>query len=305
MRVAIIGQQAFGKATLEAFLARGDTVVAVFCAPDKGRPDPLRLAGEAAGVPVFQFPKLTAPEALDSLRAAQADVGVMAFVTQFVSQEFCNIPRHGTIQFHPSLLPLHRGASSLGWSIILGRSETGFSIFRPADGWDEGPVILRRTVPIGPDDTLGQLYFDKVFPLGVAGLTEAADLVLSGQAQAMVQDEAAATYEGILGDAESRVHWASHVDITYNLIRGCDPSPGAWTTHGATRVVLHDCEKRLARTYGAVKGKKPGQVLSADEGGLVIHGQGGFIVAKRVKMGDGKKLQAAECGLAPGVILGG
>ena len=173
MRVAIIGQQDFGKATLEAFLRRGDTVSAVFCAPEKGRPDPLRLAGEAAGIPTHQFPKLTDPEALEALKVADADLGVMAYVTQFVPQDFCNIPRNGTIQFHPSLLPLHRGASSMSWSIICGRSETGLSIFRPTDGLDEGPVILQRTVRIEPEDTLGSLYFGKVFPIGVAALLEA------------------------------------------------------------------------------------------------------------------------------------
>src|SRR5690349_14434979 len=108
MRIAIIGQQDFGKATLEAFLSRGDTVSAVFCAPEKGRPDPLRVAAEERGVPVHQFPRLTDPAALEALRAAKADVGVMAYVTQFVPQDLCNIPTFGTIQFHPSLLPLHR-----------------------------------------------------------------------------------------------------------------------------------------------------------------------------------------------------
>src|SRR3954451_22615980 len=110
LRVALIGQQAFGKATLDAFLARGDTVAAVFCAPEKGRPDPLRVAAEAAGVPVQQLPSLTGSDAVEAMRAARADLGVMAFVTQFVSQEFCAVPKFGTIQFHPSLLPLHRGA---------------------------------------------------------------------------------------------------------------------------------------------------------------------------------------------------
>ena len=226
MRVAIIGQQDFGKATLEAFLARGDGVAAVFCAPEKGRPDPLRLAGEAAGIPTHQFPKLTDPEAQEALRAARADIGIMAYVTQFVPQDFCSIPKFGTIQFHPSLLPLHRGASSMSWSIILGRKETGFSIFRPNDGLDEGPVILTRAVPIEPDDTLGSLYFGKIFPMGVAGLIEVADLVAAGKAPAIAQNEANAGYEGIIRDAESRINWATHVDQTYNLIRGCNP--GSW-----------------------------------------------------------------------------
>jgi methionyl-tRNA formyltransferase len=180
MRIAIIGQQDFGKAALEAFLNRGDEVAAVFCAPEKGRPDPLRLEAETRGVTVHQFPKLTDPAAQEALKAAQVQIGVMAYVTQFVPQDFCNIPQFGTIQFHPSLLPLHRGASSMSWSIILGRKETGFSIFRPTDGLDEGPVVLTRSVPIEDEDTLGSLYFGKIFPMGVAGLVEVADLVVAG-----------------------------------------------------------------------------------------------------------------------------
>lgn len=304
MRIALIGQQAFGKATLEAFLARGDTVAAVFCAPETGRPDPLRLASEAAGVPTFQFPKLTDTDALDALRAAQVDVGVMAYVTQFVSQAFCATPKFGTIQFHPSLLPLHRGASSLGWSVILGRTQTGFSIFRPNDGWDEGPVLMSRAVPIDADDTLGSLYFGKIFPMGVAGLVEAADLVVDGNAPEAAQDHAAATYEGNIGKGESRVNWANHVDITYNLIRGCDPSPGAWTSHEGSRLFLYDCQKKPARAFSEVKGLKVGQVVAVGDGNVTVYGQGGFIVARRVRFEGAPKIPADEAGLAVGTLLG-
>src|SRR5215470_11600626 len=215
MRIAIIGQQDFGKATLDAFLNRGDTVAAVFCAPEQGRPDPLRVAAEERGIPVHQFPKLTDPAALEAMRAAKVDVGVMAYVTQFVPQDFCNIPKFGTIQFHPSLLPLHRGASSMSWSIILGRTETGFSIFRPTDGLDEGPVIKTYTVPIETEDTLGTLYFGKIFPMGVAGLIECAEKVVAGTGPAIAQYEPNAGYEGIIRDPESHINWAQHVDITY------------------------------------------------------------------------------------------
>jgi methionyl-tRNA formyltransferase len=303
MRVAIIGQQDFGKATLEAFLARGDTVVAVFCAPEKGRPDPLRVAGEAAGIPTHQFAKLTDPDAQDALRAADADLGIMAYVTQFVPQDFCTIPKFGTIQFHPSLLPLHRGASSMSWSIILGRKETGFSIFRPTDGLDEGPVLLTRAVPIEADDTLGTLYFGKIFPMGVAGLIEVADQVVRGTAPAIAQYEADAGYEGIIREAESQIHWASHVDQTYNLIRGCNPAPGAWTTHDGKKLYLFDCSKRIARTFSEVKGRKIGQVVATSPK-LVIHGQGGFIEVQRLRWEDGKKIAASDARLADGVILG-
>lgn len=305
MRLAIVGQQDFGKAALEAFVKRGDDVAAVFCAPEKGRPDPLRLAAEAAGIKTYQFPKLTDPEAQAALKEANVDIGVMAYVTQFVPQDFVNIPKHGMIQFHPSLLPLHRGASSMSWSIICGRTETGFSIFRPNDGLDEGPVIKLYPVAIEPDDTLGTLYFNKIFPAGVAGLMECADLVLAGKATESVQDETNAGYEGIIRDAESRINWANHVDFTYNLIRGCNPAPGAWTTFEGKKYFIYECSKKIAGTFGEVRGKKIGQIVAQNGTNLVIHGQGGFIEVQRIRPDGGKKSAASESGLEVGAILGG
>ncbi len=304
MRLAIIGQQDFGKAAMEAFIKRGDDVAAVFCAPEKGRPDPLRLAAEAAGVKVYQFPKLTDPEAQTALKEAKVDIGVMAYVTQFVPQEFCNIPKNGTIQFHPSLLPLHRGASSMSWSIICGRTETGFSIFRPNDGLDEGPVIKMYPVPIEPEDTMGMLYFGKIFPMGVAGLVECADLVVAGKAPAIAQYEPNAGYEGIIRDAESRINWANHVDITFNLIRGCNPAPGAWTMQDGKKVFIFESSKRIARTFSEVKGKKIGEIVAQNGTSLTVHGQGGFIEVHRVRLDGGRKVAASESGLTVGMILG-
>jgi methionyl-tRNA formyltransferase len=305
MRIAIIGQQDFGKATMEAFLARGDEVTAVFCAPEKGRPDPLRVGAEERGLNVYQLAKLTDPAALDAMRAANADIGVMAYVTQFAPQEFVSIPKFGTIQFHPSLLPLHRGASSMSWAIICGRTDTGFSIFRPTDGLDEGPVILSRTVRIEPEDTLGSLYFGKIFPMGVAALVAVAEQVVAGKAPALAQYEPNAGYEGIVRDPESRITWATHIDITYNLIRGCDPAPGAWTSMGEHKVFLFDAHKRIARTFSEVRGKKSGEVGALGDNGLVVHGQGGFIEARRVRIDGGRTVAAADAGIAVGTILGG
>jgi methionyl-tRNA formyltransferase len=304
MRVAIIGQQDFGKATMEAFLNRGDEVAAVFCAPEKGRPDPLRVAAQERGITTHQLPKLTDPAALDAMKAANAQVGVMAFVTQFVPQTLCEIPKFGTIQFHPSLLPLHRGASSMSWSIILGRKETGFSIFRPTDGLDEGPVILTRSVPIEDEDTLGTLYFNKIFPAGVQGLLDAADAVVAGEATQQTQNETNAGYEGIIRDSESHINWAYHVDVTYNLIRGCNPAPGAWTTLDGKKLFLFESTKRIARTFSEVKGKKIGQVVAQNGSSLLIHGQGGFIEVHRVRWDGGRKVTAAEAELPIGAILG-
>jgi methionyl-tRNA formyltransferase len=238
------------------------------------------------------------------MKQANVQLGVMAFVTQFVPQSLCEIPKFGTIQFHPSLLPLHRGASSISWSIILGRKETGFSIFRPTDGLDEGPVILMRSVPIEDTDTLGTVYFDKIFPAGVQGLLDAADQVVAGEATEQTQDETNAGYEGIIRDAESHINWATHVDITYNLIRGCNPAPGAWTTLDGKKLFLFECTKRIARTFSEVKGKKIGQVVAQNGSSLVIHGQGGFIEVHRVRWDGGRKIAAGDAELPVGSVLG-
>jgi methionyl-tRNA formyltransferase len=312
MRIAIIGQRDFGKAVLDAFLDRGDTVAGVFSAPEKPgtAADPLRLAADERRIPVYQFESLKTEEARRTLRTLETDLGLMAYVLQFVPQDFATIPRHGTIQFHPSLLPRYRGPSSINWPIIRGDTRTGLTIFRPTDGLDEGPIILQKETPIGPDDTLGSVYFDRLFPMGVAALQEAADMV-AGRGAAVVgrvQDESQATYEGWCRDAEARINWHNHLDLIYNLIRGCDPAPAAWTTFKGKKLQLHAARKHPARTFAEVKGAI-GAVTAVGEQSLFVTAQGGQIEIFKLRYDGGKKLPApqvcAEAGLSLGAILGG
>ena len=309
MKIAIVGQQDFGKAVLEAFLARGDAVAGVFCAPEKpgARPDALKTAALEKGVTVFQFPSLKNPDAHAAMRDLNADLGIMAFVLQFAPQDFVRIPRFGTIQYHPSLLPKFRGPSSINWPIIRGEMKTGLSIFRPTDGLDEGPVILQKETQISPDDTLGTVYFDRLFPMGVAAMLEAADLVAAGRQRELVQDESLATYEGWCREAEARIHWASHVDFIYNLIRGCNPAPGAWTTLAGQKLQIFDACKHPVRTFGAVRGKI-GEVVDAGASSFSVTAQGGRIEVFKAKLADGKKLPAGEfvasAGIKAGTVFG-
>ncbi len=309
MRIAIIGQQDFGKAVLEAFLSRGDTVAGVFCAPEKpgARPDPLRTAADLASLPVYQFPSLKTGEARQSLASLDVDLGVMAYVLQFVPQDFVNIPRHGTIQYHPSLLPRYRGPSSINWPIIRGDTRTGLTIFRPTDGLDEGPIVLQREVAIEPDDTLGSVYFDRLFPMGVTALLEAADRVVGGRYEEISQDESQATYEGWCRADEARINWHNHVDVVYNLIRGCNPAPAAWTMFKGQKLQLFDARKRPFHRFAEVHGGI-GSVTQVTSESVFITAQGGQIEVFKARYGEGKKIPApqlcAEIGLAPGVVLG-
>ncbi len=309
MKIAIIGQQDFGKAVLEAFLARGDTVGAVFCAPEKegAKPDPLRTAAQEKGLKVLQLPNLKGPEALQAMRDCNADIGIMAYVLQFAPQEFVNIPKHGTIQYHPSLLPKYRGPSSINWPISLGEKKTGLTIFRPNDGLDEGPVVLQKETEIGENDTIGTVYFDRLFPMGVKAMLEAADLVVAGKHKEVVQDESQATYEGWFRANESKINFHGHVSRVHDLIRAADPAPGAWTTLNGKKVQLFGSKKHLVRTFGAVKGKV-GEITEITDASMRITCQGGQIEVAKVKGEETKKISPAEwakgAGVAVGTILG-
>ncbi len=305
MKIAIVGQQDFGKAVLEAFLARGDEVAGVFCAPEKAgaKADVLKTAAQEKGVKVFQLASLKGDEAKAAMKGLDAQIGVMAFVLQFAPRDFVCIPKRGTIQYHPSLLPKYRGPSSINWPITRGDAKTGLTIFRPTDGLDEGPVILQKETRIGPDDTLGTVYFDRLFPMGVQAMVEAADLVVSGKHRELVQDESQATYEGWFRDAEARINWANHVDVVYNLIRGCNPAPGAWTSLDGAKLQIFDCKKLPVRSFGAVKGKV-GEIVECGPASFQVTAQGGRIEVLRAKLGDGKKLAAGDL-LGAGSIKAG
>jgi len=303
MRIVVHGQQAFGKAVLEALLDRGEEVGAVYVAPDKGsRPDPLKAAALERGLPVHQPASYKKAEVWDEFRALRPDLCVMAFVTLIVPEEFLDIPTHGTIQYHPSLLPKHRGPSSINWPLIQGETRTGLSIFWPDNGLDTGPNLLQKEVDIGPDETLGSLYFDKLFPMGVEATVEAVDLVRDGKAPKIVQDESQATYEGWCRAFDVEIDWKQPVADVYNLIRGADPQPGAWTRlNGETLQVF--------AAHQQVGGRgSPGEVTQIKDEGVVVAANGGEILVGRVRAGDGQKIPAREfvdaSGLREGTRLG-
>jgi len=310
MKIAIIGQQDFGKAVLDAFLARGDEVAGVFCAPEKpgAKADPLRAAAEEKKLKVFQFKSLRGAEAHEALSGLKVDLGIMAYVLQFAPREFVAIPKHGTIQYHPSLLPKHRGPSSINWPIIQGATRTGLTIFRPNDGLDEGPVMLQKECDIGPDDTIGSVYFDKLFPMGIKAMLEAADLVVAGEHKEVVQDESRATYEGWCRSAEAKIDWAKPIDQVYNLIRGCNPAPGAWTTANGRKVQIFDARRIVFRRFADVVGKL-GEVSDVTEASFKVTAQGGIVEVLRARGEDGKKVSGGEFaranGLSNGAIFGG
>jgi methionyl-tRNA formyltransferase len=304
MRIVVNGQQAFGAAVLEALLERGEDVVAAYCAPDKPDrpPDPLTEAARRAGIPLRQPESFETEDAASELAELRPDLMVMAFVTLFVPEPVLNTPTHGSIQYHPSLLPRHRGPSAINWAIIEGDPKTGVAVFWPDEGLDTGPVLMLREVEIAPADTLGSLYFDKLFPLGVEAMTESVDLVRAGRAPKLAQDEEQATYESWCRKDDVEVDWSRPVADVHNLIRGADPRPGAWTTIGGEEVDLLD-----SRRVDDDPGAPAGEVIAVHDDELVIAADGGAIAIRVVRPG-GEKVAAGEyaraTGIEPGARLG-
>lgn len=312
MRIIVNGQQAFGRAVLDALLERGEQVVGVFTAPDQegGRPDPLKEGAVEHGIPLFQ-PKSFRREAVwEQIRELRPDLGVMAYVTLFVPEEALNIPSQGTIQYHPSLLPMHKGPSSINWPIIFGENKTGLSIFWPDNGLDTGPVLLQKEVDIGPDDTLGNVYFDHLFPMGVDAMIEAVDMVRSGNAPKTPQWELAGldaevdpselgTYEGWCREEQAEIDWSEPADTVYNLIRGANPQPGAWTTYDGGPLQVFDSHK----AEGAHAGEAGTVVRIADDGFEVATGDGSIKVMRVRPAGQGK-VPAVEFAASAGLRVG-
>ncbi|HNM77375.1 MAG TPA: methionyl-tRNA formyltransferase [Tepidiformaceae bacterium] len=290
MRVTLMGQAAFGEAVFKRLLADSVELVAVSApAPSGERKDPLWAAAEAAGLPVIATRSLKTPEGKGAWKQLGADLCVMAFVTDIIPNEVLEYPAKGTIQYHPSLLPLHRGSSAMNWPIINGETETGLSIFWPDQGIDTGPILLQKTTPIGPDQTMGDLYFNNLFPMGVDALAESVALVAAGKAPRIEQDHALSTYEPPCGEGHARIRWYKPADVVYNLIRGCNPAPGAWTTYNDLELKLFDC-----RLTGRQEPGMPGRVLRIDDEGFDIRLNGGVLRVLRVQPKGAKKVGAGE-----------
>ena len=255
MRIILIGQAAFGEKTLEKLVSKGEEVLAVYCPPDPagGKIDPIKQKALALGIPVNQPKTFKDPQVQEQVRALNADLGILAFVSQIIPPPVFSAPRFGSICYHPSLLPRHRGRSAINWTLLNGESETGFTIFWLDKGIDTGAILLQKKIAAGPDETTGSLYFNKLFPLGIDAIAEAVDLVKGGNPPRIVQDESQATYKPIFGDEHCAIDWSKPAGEVYNLIRASDPQPGAHTTFNGKMVRLF--EARLTSSQAA---ERPG-----------------------------------------------
>jgi len=301
MRIVLIGQAAFGQKVLEALLNKGEQIVAVYVPPDKpgSRTDPIKESAQQYNIPVFQPQRMRDPGVYEKFVELAPDLGVMAFVTDIVPESILNRPRLGTIQYHPSLLPKHRGRSSINWAIIHGDTKSGITILWPDAGIDTGPILLQKEADISPTDTVGSLYYDKLFPLGVEAIMESIDLIHRGKAPRIPQDESQATYERPCREKDAVIDWAKPIVKVYNLIRGTNPQPGAITSLRGQKLKIFDCELTMQAASAA-----PGEIIESSDKGIDVAGPGGRLFIRRVQPQGQSKMSSSEYALKVDLKVG-
>lgn len=304
MRIVLIGHPSLGAKLLEAMIENREEVVAVIAPGDnQEKPGPLKVLAEAQNIPVHQPARMKETGVLEITASYKPELGVLAFVSDLVPLSVLNCPSQGTIMFHPSLLPRHRGGSAINWTIIQGDTKTGLTIIWPDTGIDTGPILLQKEVAISLDDTVGSLFFDKLYPMGIAAMIEAIQLVKEGKARRIPQDDSRATYEPLCRTEHAIIDWQKPAPEVYNLIRGTNPQPGASTTWQGQQLKIYDCQ--LIRS---TSGSSPGEIISVTENEFTVAGRDGGILVKKVRPAGSSKIDASvfirEANLKVGMCLG-
>ena len=304
MRIALIGQAPFGAAVFERLVEDGHEIVGVFTPPERegGRPDPLAQAARDAGIALHQPRRWQRRGEVDedvcaAYEATNPELNVMAFVTQIIPSRVLEFPPLKTIQYHPSMLPKHRGRSAINHAIVEGDTMTGVTIFWVDEGLDTGPILLQVPVEIGPDDTINSLYRDKLFPLGVQAMSDAVKLVAAGQAPRHQQVEDDMTYEGPWEGDIAQIDFTRPAQQVHNLIRGSDRAPGAWSTINGEKVTLYGSS--LAGAAGAA-----GAVVGVSDDGVTIACGEGAVQVDLVRDVSGQRIAASEWASAANIAPG-
>ncbi|XP_028853609.1 cytosolic 10-formyltetrahydrofolate dehydrogenase [Denticeps clupeoides] len=304
MKIAVIGQSLFGQEVYKELKNDGHTIVGVFTIPDKdGKADPLATEAEKDAVPVFKFPRWrlkgkSIPEVVDQYKAVGAELNVLPFCSQFIPMDVIDHPKHGSIIYHPSLLPRHRGASAINWTLIHGDKKGGFTVFWADDGLDTGPILLQRECDVEPDDTVNSIYKRFLFPEGVKGTVEAVRMIAAGTALKIIQPEEGATYECIQKKDNAKIDWNQPAEAIHNWIRGNDKVPGAWAEVDGQKLTFYG--STLVDNNPSTKGQpleipgagRPGLVTKA---GLVLFGNDDkALLVRNLQFEDGKMISAGQ-----------
>jgi len=307
LRLVFMGTPEFACPTLQRLIARGEDILAVVTQPDrpKGRgqqlaPPPVKSLAVAHGIPVLQPPKVRASEFIEIMEGLKPDLIVVIAFGQILPKALLDIPRHGCINVHASLLPGYRGAAPINWCIINGETETGVTTMQMDVGLDTGDMLIKKATPIDPDEDAGSLH-DHLAIIGAEALTETLDLLREGKLIREKQDDSRTCYAPMLKKDDGLIDWTKSPQVIRNLVRGLIPWPGAFT-------FLDGAALKIYRALSACGSGLPGTVLTVGKNGIEVACSGGSIIVQELQLEGRKRLTAAEflagCKIAPGTVLG-
>ena len=297
MNIVFMGTPEFADASLKALLSSKHQVTAVFTRQDtpknrgmKMAMPPVKETALAADIPVYQPRTLREEGVLETLQSLAPDIIVVAAYGRFLPKSILELPKHGCINVHASLLPKYRGASPINAVILNDEAESGVTIMQMAEGMDTGDMILKGSLPIEPDDTYGKLH-DKLAPLGGQLLLEALEQIEAGTAQRVPQNEAEATHVHMIKNSDAGISFAEEsARVISCKIRGYDPAPGAFAFLGEEKIKL------FASVYvDDSMTRQPGEIIGCDKHGLLVQGNGGTMRIREVQLSGKKRMSAADC----------
>jgi len=307
MRIVFFGTPAFAVPSLRALLSGADPVVGVVCQPDKpaGRGQhltvpPVKQLAMDAGLPVLQPEKLRAADCLIALRSWAPDLIVVAAYGKILPAALLDLPPHGCINVHASLLPKHRGAAPIQWAILRGEERTGVTIMQMNERMDAGDILLQRDTLIDAAESYGELQV-RLADLGAAALVAAIDRLHTGNLSAQPQREAEVTLAPMIKKEDGRIDWTQPATQIARAVRAFNPWPSAFSHLGGKLLKIHRAH------VGATAAAAPGTV-TATAGAITVATGGGGLVIDELQLEGKKRLTAAEFAhggvLRPGTVLG-
>jgi len=291
MRIIFMGTPEFAVPSLERLCEAGYAPVAVVTGPDRRsgrgrhpRPTAVKVAAGRLGIDhLLQPESVRDPEFAEAIRGLDPDL-IIVVAFRILPPEVFNAARLGAFNLHGSLLPRYRGAAPIHRAVMAGETETGVTTFFLKERVDTGNVILKRSMPVGPEETTGEVH-DRMMVLGAEAVLDTVRLIESGTVQTTPQDESLATPAPKVFRDEGRVDWTADAARVHNHIRGLSPVPGAWTTWG-------EAELRLLRSRPAGGEGAPGEVLRADTSLVVACGSGAVEIL--TLQAEGRRVMAAD-----------
>lgn len=293
MKIIFMGTPEFAVPSLRALIESKDKVVAVVCQPDKpkGRElevvsPPTKILAEKHGIPVLQPPKIKTEEFFDELKKLNPDLICVTAYGKILPKNILDLPEHGCINVHASLLPKYRGAAPINWAIINGEKVTGITTMKMDEGLDTGDILLKKEAAIDDGDT-GETLSEKLSHIGAGLLTETIELLKEGKLNPIPQDNSEATYAPMLKKEHGEIDWNKLAEEIRNLIRGTLPWPGAYTT----------LENKLLKVYKAKVSEgvgKPGEIIRSDSKILKVAAGGDALDIIELQIEGGKRLKTEE-----------